>query len=85
MNLEQQEDYIKQLEEEIDATKKKLEDRKDIDKYDEIEMRKLWIYVVKQVYSLKDTNKIPLLRFPEFAQRLGSEVVSLYKREFNIK
>lgn len=77
-------DYIKQLEEENAALKKKLEDRKDIDKFDEIEMRKLWLDVVKRNYKMTMDNPMRSAS-PSMIEKLAHMVVESYKKEFNIK
>ncbi len=54
MNLEEQESYIKQLEGENSSLKKKLEDRGYIDKFDEIQMRKLWYMTIEKTMTKRD-------------------------------
>jgi hypothetical protein len=54
MNLEQQEDYIKQLEGENISLKKKIEDRGYIDRFDEIQMRKLWFMTIEKTMTKRD-------------------------------
>ena len=79
--------YIKQLEEENSALKKKLEDRKEVDAFDEIEMRKLWLHVVKE-YSKKMAhphNPSIADPTPSMLEKIAHMIVESYKKEFNIK
>ena len=76
-------DYIKQLEDENAALKKKLEDRKYIDKFDEIAMRKLWLDVAKDYR--KKIGTVPLSLTPSVVENIAHIVVESYKKEFNIR
>jgi len=80
-------DYIKQLEDENAALKKKLEDRREVDKFDEIAMRKLWLDVVNQ-YCKKMTrsgNNSIAEPTPSMVEKIAHIMVESYKKEFNIK
>lgn len=76
MTTDSSKNYISQLEEENAALKMKLEEREHIDKFDEVQMRKLWVMVIEKTMDNRDGYIIDKL--PDVANL----IVDSYEKRF---